>query len=511
MGNHAHGRRATRIGARTFMVLQIIDSKPFILIKFKPMPKISEDIIRAVTDAAKIEEVVKDIIGERRQDNPGGLHKAGVNMTCLCPFHDDKNDGNLIIRPSTLSAQAIGRNSYRCFVCDAKGGPVQFLMNAEKMSFPDAIRWLGKKYNIPVDDVPVNWTPPPPKPVPPPLPPLAMERKWVKQLMGDYNYNPFTLWFGRLPWNDVQRRQMKRTLWQYCVGCWHDGRVVFWYIDHEGIPRSAKLMSYHADGHRDKERNPGWLYNQEGYRDICRPDEHTILKPLFGSHLLKSYPDASVNVVESEKTALIMANYFGNLDSQLWLACGGLKFLKIESMQPLIDQGRKVWLWPDKDGVQGWQEVADKLGSENVQVYTKFFDACWEPEDGDKADIADIAVRILYHPDWVPREVASSRPSEARGENSEISRQARNDNKKPSVMSSEVETSPPKPDGVTDAEWMEHLDIMKQIGDYELIHPQDEPFLDPEELRDPQLHQWREVLRQKYNFNKTKTNGKTKE
>ena len=42
-------------------------------------------------------------------------------------------------------------------------------------------------------------------------------------------------------------------------------------------------MSYHADGHRDKERNPGWLYNQEGYRDICRPDEHTILKPLFGS------------------------------------------------------------------------------------------------------------------------------------------------------------------------------------------------------------------------------------
>ena len=326
-----------------------------------------------------------------------------------------------------------------------------------------------------------------------------MERKWVKQLMGDYNRNPFTLWFGRLPWNDQQRRQMKRTLWQYCIGCWHDGRVVFWYIDHEGIPRSAKLMSYHADGHRDKERNPGWLYNQEGYRDICRPDEHTILKPLFGSHLLKIYPDATVNVVESEKTALIMANYFGMPDSQLWLACGGLKFLKIESMQPLIDQGRQVWLWPDKDGVEGWQEVADKLGSDNVQVYTKFFDACWEPEDGDKADIADIAVRMLYHPDWVPREVVSSRPSEARGENSG------------DVSTTLDMTTPPKPDGVTDAEWQEHLAILKQIGDYELIHPQDEPFLDPEELRDPRLHQMREVLRQKFNFNKTKTNGKTKE
>ena len=372
------------------------------------------------------------------------------------------------------------------------------------MTFPDAIRYLGKKYCIDVDNVPLNWTPPPPRPVPPPPPPLAMERKWVKQLMGDYNYNSFTLWFGRLPWNDMQRRQMKRTLWQYCVGCWHDGRVVFWYIDHEGIPRSAKLMSYHADGHRDKDRNPGWLYNQDGYRDICRPDDHTILKPLFGSHLLKSYPDASVNVVESEKTALVMANYFGNPEQQLWLACGGLKFLKIESMQPLIDQGRKVWLWPDKDGVEGWQTVADKLGSDKVQVYTKFFDACWIDEDGPKADIADIAVRMLYHPDWVPREIKSESPSV-------ISSVVEKSHEVSPCVALSRDDIPPKPDGVTDAEWAEHLAILKQIGDYDIIHPQDEPFLDPEELRDPRLHQWRELLRQKYNFNKSKTNGKTKE
>ena len=464
-------KRATRTRAR-FLVFHVIH--------FDTMPKISEDIIRAVTDAAKIEDVVGDFVT---------LRKAGVNLTGICPFHDDKHDGNFIVRPSTISESNHG-NTYRCFVCDAKGGPVQFLMNAEHMTFPDAIRYLGKKYCIDVDNVPLNWTPPPPRPVPPPLPPLAMERNWVKHLMGDYNYNPFTLWFGRLPWNDMQRQQMKRTLWQYCVGCWHDGRVVFWYIDHEGIPRSAKLMSYHADGHRDKDRNPGWLYNQEGYRDICQPDEHTILKPLFGSHLLKSYPDASINVVESEKTALIMANYFGNPDQQLWLACGGLKQLKIESMQPLIDQGRKVWLWPDKDGVQGWQEVADKLGSDKVQVYTKFFDACWEPEDGPKADIADIAVRMLYHPDWVPREIKADEPK---------------------AVETEAKPMPPKPDGISDEEWRKHLDIMRQIGNYELAHPNDEPLLDPEELRDPRLHQWRETLRQRYNFNKNKNNGKTKE
>ena len=425
------------------------------------MPKISEDIVRAVTDAAKIEDVVGDFVT---------LRKAGVNLTGICPFHDDHNAGNFIVRPSTLSQGRPGRNSYKCFVCGAKGGAVQFLMEAEKMSFPDAIRYIGKKYCIDVDDLPLNWTPPPPRPIPPPPPPLTMERGWVKQLMTGYNFNNFTLWYGRLPWGEQQRKRMKQTLWEYCVGCFHDGRTVFWYIDHEGVPRSAKLMTYHADGHRDKERKPGWLYNQEGYRDICRPDEHTILKPLFGSHLLKRYPKAKVNLVESEKTALIMANYFGMPDSQLWLACGGLKFLKIESMQPLIDQGRQVWLWPDKDGVKGWQDVADKLGSEKVQVYTKFFDACWEPEDGEKADIADIAVRMLYHPDYVPREIKET----------------------------ETNASAASDHGLTN-EQQEQLGIQEWLA----VHGE-EPFIDAEELCDPRLHLWRETLKQRYNFNTTR-------
>ena len=71
------------------------------------MPKISEDIIRAVIDEAKIEDIVGDFVD---------LRKVGVNMTGLCPFHDDKNDGNFIVRPSTLSYDRPGRNSYKCFV-----------------------------------------------------------------------------------------------------------------------------------------------------------------------------------------------------------------------------------------------------------------------------------------------------------------------------------------------------------------------------------------------------------
>ena len=348
------------------------------------MPKIEQWIIDKVKDAADIVEVVGDFVT---------LRKAGVNYTGICPFHDDKRDGNFIVRPKKVSKYP---NTWHCFVCNKGGGCVEFLMDAERMSFADAIRWLGKKYSIEVDNVPLNYTPPPRKPVPPPPPPMVMERDLVKRTMrmGD-EHNMFCRWLNHLPWSEEQRKRLPQTMWQYCVGGWIDGRVVFWGIDHDGVPRAAKLMTYRSDGHRDKTRNPGWIYNQAGVRDVCKPDEHEVLKPLFGSHLLKRYPNAIVNIVESEKTALIMANFYGSLDRQLWLACGGLQFLRLESMQPLIDQGRTVWLWPDKDGIDKWQELCDKLGSDKVQVYTRFFETCWREEDGPKADAADITIRMM--------------------------------------------------------------------------------------------------------------------
>jgi hypothetical protein len=235
--------------------------------------------------------------------------------------------------------------------------------------------------------------------------------------------------------------------------------VVFWQIDHNGVPRAAKLMKYLPDGHRDKEAHPGWIYNQDGCRQQLEPDKHEIIKPLFGSHLLNRYPKAVINIVESEKTALVMANYYGNHDSQIWMACGGLKFLQLDSLQPLIDQGRTIWLWPDKDGRDDWQDVADKLGYDKCRVYTHFFDTCWREEDGDKADVADIAIRMMRTGD---------KP-----------RKAEPDVKHEPVLIGDIET------------WV--------------VGKSDEPFLDKDELQDPRVRMWREILRQRYTFNNKKT------
>ena len=258
-----------------------------------------------------------------------------------------------------------------------------------------------------------------------------------------------------LPWDDEQQARLQETLWMYCVGGWKDGRVVFWQIDHNGIPRAAKLMKYLPDGHRDKEAHPGWIYNQDGCRQQLEPDKHEIIKPLFGSHLMNRYPKAVVNIVESEKTAIIMANYYGNHDAQIWMACGGLKHLQLDSLQPLIDQGRTIWLWPDKDGRDDWQEVCDKLGYDKCRVYTHFFDTCWTEADGMKADVADIAIRMMRTGDKPRRDEPKHEPV--------------------------------------------------KVGDI-ITHIMDDgkPFLDPDEMTDPRVRMWRETLRQRYNFNKTR-------
>ena len=434
------------------------------------MPKIPDEVVKRVIDRAKIEDVVGDFVT---------LRKAGVNLTGLCPFHDDKTDGNFIVRPSSIAEKNHG-NTYRCFVCDHKGGPVQFLMEHQRLSFPDAIRWLGKKYNEPVDDIPLNYTPPPPRPKPAPLPVLEIPRSYVRRTMeigGDQTL--FIYWLKHLPWDDEQRARLQQTLWMYCVGGWKDGRVVFWQIDHNGMPRAAKLMKYLPDGHRDKQAHPGWIYNQDGCRQQLDPEHHEIIKPLFGSHLLNRYPKAVINIVESEKTAIIMANYYGDFDSQIWLACGGLKHLQLDSLQPLIDQGRTIWLWPDKDGREAWQEIADKLGYDNCRVYTHFFDTCWREEDGDKADVADIAIRMMRTGDK-PRQTGEWQGATEPKSTDGLPHGA---------------TLTPKPDNVTDEEWANHLAIMKAIGDYDIIHPGEEPFLPEDEMADPRLRWMRETLR----------------
>ncbi|MBK8567457.1 MAG: DNA primase [Saprospiraceae bacterium] len=89
---------------------------------------------RQILESARIEEVISDFLTLRR---------AGANLTALCPFHHEKT-------PS-FSVSPI-RNTFKCFGCGKGGNAAKFLMEHEGYSFPEALRWLAKKYNIEIQE-----------------------------------------------------------------------------------------------------------------------------------------------------------------------------------------------------------------------------------------------------------------------------------------------------------------------------------------------------------------------
>ena len=127
--------------------------------------------------------------------------------------------------------------------------------------------------------------------------------------------------------------------------------------------------------------------------------DRTDAKPcLFGLHLLNRYKMVQrqqVCIVESEKTALIMATAYGNNHSQVWMACGGLENLNREKLKSIIDQKRDIILYPDRDGISKWQAKAENLHYDRLTVDVKPVTEWWREEDGPKADIADVVVRII--------------------------------------------------------------------------------------------------------------------
>lgn len=292
--------------------------------------------------------------------------------------------------------------------------------------------------------------------------------------------NYFIDWLRSLPWATHQRKMLEDVLWLYCVGRFQH-RVVFWQIDEQGQPHSGKLMAYMPNtGKRVREgleSKPGWMHNQDGIRQLLDLEHYGYQPTLFGLHLLNRYPKADINIVESEKTALLMTIFQCDIEHHLWMACGGLEHLKVESLRPLIESGRRVWVWPDKDGVEKWREKVNHLLSDTFSIYVGFFDRYWIEADGKKADIADIQLRLLCHP--------------------ETDRQAKADYD--ARMKGKAQDIPPKPDDFTDEEWQQHLGIMRQLGAWNVEHPDDEPFIDPIELQDPRVRIWRETLRKRYN------------
>lgn len=340
---------------------------------------IDELTIKKVKEAASI----VDVIGDFYQ-----LRKRGTDYECLCPFHQDRDLGSFKISPT--------RNLYTCFSCGAQGGPVDFLMNHENMSFPDAIRWLGKKYSIEVDEEQKKFVMVKPS-IPMPLQVQAQKElcfipsEYVTRSLDLRLRSQFQAYLCRII-NDAHR--IVDVAQMYALGYTQDEGVIYWQIDEQDRVRSGKIMHYLYNGHRDKAKDgdiTNWTHfklKQSGRL----PADWTLTQCLFGAHLLPRYPDKKVALVESEKSAVICAMV---LPQFLWVSCGGLHNLEA-GQKHLALKGRKVVMYPDTDPngetFAFWSKKAAEWREKgfDVQVSDILEKTATAAQKSAKIDIADL-------------------------------------------------------------------------------------------------------------------------
>jgi DNA primase len=99
---------------------------------------IKEKTVQEILETAKVEEVVQEFVN---------LKRRGSNLIGLCPFHSEKTP-SFSVSPS--------KNIYKCFGCGRGGNAVQFLMEHENLTFPEALRYLAKKYGIEIEETEVS-------------------------------------------------------------------------------------------------------------------------------------------------------------------------------------------------------------------------------------------------------------------------------------------------------------------------------------------------------------------
>lgn len=96
---------------------------------------IKKETIDKVLDVARIEEVVGDYVD---------LKKRGTSLIGNCPFHNEKTPSFHV---------SVAKGIYKCFGCGVGGDSLKFVMELEKYSYPEAIRYLAGKYGVEIEEV----------------------------------------------------------------------------------------------------------------------------------------------------------------------------------------------------------------------------------------------------------------------------------------------------------------------------------------------------------------------
>ena len=249
----------------------------------------------------------------------------------------------------------------------------------------------------------------------PPQPPEAA--KPLKFDLVKQSFRPYASTFGcylrDLILNDNRPDELKRKMLarldevmsDYWVGATRSHRICYWMIDIKGQCRDGKFMAYKSDGHRDHDRHPQWARNSiirklfDDKRITLEQKEklldQEVIRPYFGTHLLadERYKGLPVGLVEGEKSCLIAAWACRDVLPMIWIACG-MNTFNVSRLLPIIQQKRRLYIFPDYDQLDKWEEATKKLNYPKAFFMGKFL---LKEQKNEKDDVGDIFLRWIVN------------------------------------------------------------------------------------------------------------------
>lgn len=213
------------------------------------------------------------------------------------------------------------------------------------------------------------------KAVDPPAPMLTIPPDYVTRSLSTQSV--LCRWLEHLP---ATPEALSRTCQRYLLGATRTAQVIYWQIDTLGRVRTGKIMTYSPDGHR--QGHPSWVHTRLQNLGVL-PGSHVLQQCFFGEHLLADN-DATVMLVESEKTALVGDLFY---PQYVWLATGGCGQLSAEKLQVLI--GRRLVVLPDSGCLSKWGQVLDRTPGLQYVLCDAF--EAYPPN----TDMADLLVAAL--------------------------------------------------------------------------------------------------------------------
>lgn len=166
---------------------------------------------------------------------------------------------------------------------------------------------------------------------------------------------------------------------QFLIGSLSNN-VIFWQVDNNGMIRTGKIMTYDPVTLK-RQDHPSWIHK------YYKLKKFGLDQCFFGLHQLRdTHRGSSICLVESEKTAILMAGYY---PSAVWMASGGIQMLSKNRLKPLNDHN--VFLFPDIGAEEVWKQKASE--NRNVRL-VNWPDAMNVRKENNGKDLADFP-----HPD----------------------------------------------------------------------------------------------------------------